>query len=187
MTTVKNKAMLFGMLMLLSVFALSGSTALAAKNMNSSHDTKDVCADEEDMDDAQDENDNESNDAEDICEKAESAKLASQVDISEAKARQIANDGYTGNGKITELLLANDEDDNNVSRVVYEIEFTEIDGTQVDVKVDANTGKYLGVDMEDDEDNDESTVKGGKSSDLSSLQKQLVSLLQQLIALLRAQ
>lgn len=181
--------------MLLSAVVWGGSPALAASNTNSTNDTKDVCADIESADDEQDVTDDnttaDENDAEDICEKAESAKLATQVDISEAKARQIAEAGYTGNGKITELLLAKDEDDNNVSRVVYEIEFTETDGTQVDVKVDANTGKYLGIDAEDDkdgeQDEDGATVNNEKSSDIRGLQMQLMGLLQQLIALHRAQ
>lgn len=176
--------------MLLSAFVLGGTPVLAASNANATNDTKDVCADIESADDEQDGvNDNsasDENDAEDICEKAESVKLASQVDISETKARQIAEDNYTGNGKITEVLLARDEDENNVSRIVYEIEFTESDKTQVDVKVDAMSGKYLGVDVEDDADGDNAEhVKG--STNIQALQMQLMSLLQQLIALLRTQ
>jgi uncharacterized membrane protein YkoI len=189
---------MFGMLMLLSAFALSGSPALAASNTNSTNSTEDVCAEVEDMDNEQDENDNESddaeeNDAEDLCEKVESAKLASQVDISEGKARQIAEDNYTGNGKITEVQLGNEEDDNGVSTIIYEIEFTESDGKQVDVKVDAMSGKYLGEDMEDGEDggnksDDTEKVKGANgNANIQALQMQLMSLLQQLIALLKAQ
>jgi uncharacterized membrane protein YkoI len=180
MSIVKNKAMMFGMLMLLSAFALSGSPALAASNTNSTNSTKDTCAEVEDVDNVQEENDNEvddanENDAEDLCEKAESAKLASQVDISEGKARQIAEDNYTGNGNI-----------------IYEIEFTETNGKQVDVKVDAMSGKYLGEDIEDGEDgetesDDTEKVKGANgNANIQALQMQLMSLLQQLIALLKA-
>lgn len=194
MSIVKNKVMMFGMLMLLSAFALSGSPALAASNTNS---TKDTCAEVEDVDNVQEENDNEvddanENDAEDLCEKAESAKLASQVDISEGKARQIAEDNYTGKGKITEVQLGNEEDDNGVSTIIYEIEFTETDGNQVDVKVDAMSGKYLGEDIEDGEDSetesdDTDKVKGANgNANIQALQMQLMSLLQQLIALLKA-
>lgn len=197
MSIVKNKAMMFGMLMLLSAFALSGSPALAASNTNSTNSTKDTCAEVEDVDNVQEENDNEvddanENDAEDLCEKAESAKLASQVDISEGKARQIAEDNYTGNGKITEVQLGNEEDDNGVSTIIYEIEFTETDGNQVDVKVDAMSGKYLGEDIEDGEDgetesDDTEKVKGANgNANIQALQMQLMSLLQQLIALLKA-
>lgn len=193
MSMVKNKAVMFGMLMLLSVFSLSGNSALAASN-TLTNSTKDTCAEMEDIDNEQDENDNESddaeeNDAEDLCEKAESAKLASQVDISEVKARQIAESNYSGNGKITEVQLGNEEDDNGASTIIYEIEFTETKGKQVDVKVDAMSGKYLGIDSEDDEgdeaeSDDTEKVKGNEN--IQALQMQLVSLLQQLIALLKA-
>ena len=186
MTIVKNKAIMLGMFMFLSAFALSGTPAFAASNTNTLSETKDVCADIESSDDEQEGmGDNEisdENDAEDICEQAESAKLAKIVSVSEVKARQIAETNYSGNGKITELLLARDEDENNVSRIVYEIEFTESDKTQVDVKVDANTGKYLGVDVEDDED---TTGQVEVNTNVQSLQMQLVSLLHQLIALLK--
>ena len=186
MTIVKNKGSLLGMLVLLSVFALGGTPAFAASIVHTTNDTKDVCADLESADDepegaggneALDEND-----AEDTCEQVESVKLAKIVAVSEAHARHIAETNYSGNGKITELLLARDEDEHNVSRIVYEIEFTESDKTQVDVKVDANTGKYLGVDMEDDEDgNNIEHVKG--SANVQALQMQLMDLLQQLISL----
>lgn len=181
--------MVLSTLMLFSAFVFGVSPAFAASNSNTSKDTKDVCADIETADDKQDVEDNSASDeqdAEDICEKAESVKLASQVDVSEAKARQIAETNYSGNGEITELLLARDEDENNVSRIVYEIEFTESDKTQVDVKVDAQTGEYLGVDAEDDEDGDNSET-GKSNKNVQALQMQLVSLLQQLIAQLKAQ
>ena len=131
-------------------------------------------------------NDEDVNDAEDLCEKAESAKLASQVDISEGKARKIAEDNYKGNGKITEVQLGNDEDDNGVSTIIYEIEFTETDGNQVDVKVDAMSGKYFGVDTKDDEVASADEEVNGKNRNVHALQMQLMSLLQQLIALLKA-
>lgn len=182
---------MFGMLMLLSAFALSGSPALAVSNSNSTNSTNDTCSGVEDMDNVQDQNKNKSNDedvndAEDLCEKAESAKLASQVDISEGKARKIAEDNYKGNGKITEVQLGNDEDDNGVSTIIYEIEFTETDGNQVDVKVDAMSGKYFGVDTKDDEVASADEEVNGKNRNVHALQMQLMSLLQQLIALLKA-
>ena len=181
---------MFGMLMLLSAFTLGGSPALAANTTRAMHDTKDVCADIESADDKKGvDNESDKNDAEDTCEKAESVKLASQVDVSETKARLIAETNYSGKGKITELLLARDEDEHNVSRIVYEIEFTNSDKTQVNVKVDAQTGKYLGIDTEDDNDGENTSddtphVKG--TANIQTLQMQLVSLLQQLIALLKA-
>ena len=85
------------------------------------------------------------NDAEDQCEKAESAKLAKEVTVTESQARKTATANNGGKGSVTEILLARDEDDNGVSRIVYEIELTSSNGTQTDVKVDAMTGKYLGV------------------------------------------
>lgn len=188
--------MAFGMLMLLSAFALSGSLALAASNTNTNNETKDVCAETENADNTQDENDNGSetadvNDTQDVCEKAESAKLASQAKISELQARKVVESNYTGNGKITEVQLGNDQGDTGVSIIVYEIEITETGGTKVDVKVDAMSGKYLGVDVEDGKDGETpdatEQVKGtNENANVQSLQMQLMSLLQQLIALLKA-
>ncbi len=192
MTIVKNKVMQLGLCMLLAGLVFSGSSAFAASNTTQSIDAKDVCADIESADDSEDVADNNSsdtNDAEDICEQAESIKLAKVVAISEKKARQIAVTNHATKGTITELLLARDEDANNVSRIVYEIEFTELDGTQVDVKVDANTGVYLGIDTEDDQDNEDSSDDAKpvtSNSSIQGLQMQLMSLLQQLIALLKA-
>ena len=190
MTIVKHKALTLIVLMLLGSLAFSGSVAFAGNTATTKNDTKDVC-DIETVDDTEDVADDntsaDNNDAEDVCEQAESVKLAKQVTISEAKARLIAERNHTTKGKITELILARDEDQNNVSRVVYEIEFTETDGTQVDVKVDANSGVYLGIDTEDDNDGEDITndvVSPKNSANIQSLQMKLVSLLEQLIALL---
>ncbi len=191
MTVTQNRIMQLGILMLLVSFVFSGSAAFAAGNTTEVSDTKDICDDIETADDEQNAvaDASDENDAEDVCEKTEAAKLVSQVDISEVHAREIAQNGYTGNGKITEVLLARDEDAQNVLRIVYEIEFTELDGTEVDVKVDANSGVYLGIDSEDDQDGEDAKddiVSVPGSTNVQGLQMQLMSLLQQLIALLKA-
>lgn len=190
MTIVKNKALTLIVVMLLGSLAFSGSVAFAGNTAAETNDTKDVC-DIETVDDTEDVVDvsttADNNDAEDVCEQAESVKLATQVKISEVKARQIAERNHPTKGEITELILARDEDQNNVSRVVYEIEFTETDGTQVDIKVDANSGVYLGSDAEDDNDGEGTTddvVSPRSGADIQSLQIKLMSLLEQLIALL---
>ncbi len=192
MTIVKNRAQTLIVLMLLGSLAFSGSVAFAGNIAATKNDTKDVCDIEtaDDTEDVVDDNTSaDNNDAEDVCEQAESVKLAKQVTISEAKARLIAERNHTTKAKITELILARDEDQNNVARVVYEIEFTETDGTQVDVKVDANTGAYLGVDTQDDNDGEDPTddvVHVAVNKNTSDLQMKLISLLQQLIRLLKA-
>jgi uncharacterized membrane protein YkoI len=152
MRTVKNTTMLLGMFLFLFAFVLSGNLAHAAATATAP-DVADVCEEAADGDGEvqDDEASGDQDDAQDKCEQAESAKLAKLVAVSETKARQVANDGYAGNGAITEIRLARDDDNNNVSRIVYEIEFTEKAGTEVNVKVDAMTGAYLGVDTEDDE------------------------------------
>lgn len=197
MTLVKNTTLAVGMLMLLMGFAFSSTPALAAMH------TSDACIEDEtaeaDEDNLQEENDSEVDDdakdtAEDACEQAESDSLASDAKISEAKARAIAESNYTGNGTITEILLGLNEEDDGVnpvtSSLLYDIKFTTSDGSDVDVQVDAMTGEYLGIEADDEEESDEADdeVEGNNSnsSDVRSLQTQLLSLLQQLMALLKA-
>ena len=120
------------------------------------------------------------NSAEDQCAEAQSAKLAKQATVTVAEAKKIATDNNSGKGPVTEILLASDEADNGVARIVYEIELTSATGQKTDVKVDAITGTYLGVDIE----TDETTVT--QKNDIQNLQTKLMTLLQQLIALLQA-
>lgn len=58
--------------------------------------------------------------------------------VSEAQARAIAEKAYTGNGTVTQIEL---EDEDGV--VVYGVEFTESDGNEVDVKINAQTGAVV--------------------------------------------
>ena len=194
MTTIKNQALLLGTLMIFSLLIFSGNVAFAASSKTTAAEVTDVCDDGEEMDD---ENENQAdrddeNDAEEKCEKERSAELGKQAKVSEGRARQIAESNYSGAGKITEVELDTDEGDTGISRIVYEIEFTDASGAQVDVKVDALSGAYLGVDTEDEEDgetDDDTTVHqngNGKSADVRGLQVQLITLLQQLIMLLKA-
>ena len=183
MSTTKNTTIALSMLLLLCGFTVATQNYAYAAS-----EKMDVC-DELDKDtvEVDDSNLDDENDAQDQCEKAESIKLANEAKITEAQASKTATANNPGRGPVTEILLARDEDDAGVSRIVYEIELTSANGTQTDVKVDAQSGKYLGVDTEDDEDketNDDATSVVAK--DTQSLQIQLISLLQQLIALLKA-
>jgi len=70
--------------------------------------------------------------------------------ISESKAIEIADKAYTGNGKITQTEL---EMENGV--LVYAIEFTESDGNEVDVKINAKTGSVVKIESDKTEVEDE--------------------------------
>ncbi len=179
MTITKNITAVLALTMLLMGFMVTSNYAAAAT------DSMDPCEelDQSETDDAVENEADDVNDPEDICEKGESVKLASQATVTEAQARKTAL--ALNMGEVTEILLARDEDDTTrVSRIVYEIELTSKDGTETDVKVDANTGAYLGVDVDDDADGE--AQAGNNKSDIPTLQAQLMSLLQQLIALLKA-
>lgn len=75
--------------------------------------------------------------------------------ISEARAIEIATAAYTGNGKRTDIELETEK-----GVLVYSVEFTEKDGNEVDVKLNAKTGAVVLIesdksDGEDDEEDDD--------------------------------
>lgn len=76
------------------------------------------------------------------------SEAASQ--ISQSEAREIAEDYYEGGGKITEVVLENEDGD-----LVYEVEFTESDGNEVDIVIDAYSGNVVGIEDDKTEDEDE--------------------------------
>lgn len=93
-------------------------------------------------------------------EKAEAAKLVPMAKISQSQAKNIALQAYTGNGQIKEVQLE-DED----GTIVYGVEFVESDSNEVDVKVDAKTGKIFKIEddrneTEDASENDSDTESG---------------------------
>ena len=91
------------------------------------------------------ENDEEENDTQ------TQAELAKQAKITEEQATKIALEKVPGTVNEVEL-----EDENGT--IVYGIEVVSTDGTQQDVKVDAQTGKIVKVeadDVENGEENDE--------------------------------
>ena len=88
------------------------------------------------------ENDEEENDTQ------TQAELAKQAKITEEEATKIALEKVPGTVNEVEL-----EDENGT--IVYGIEVVSTDGTQQDVKVDAQTGKVVKVEADDDENGEE--------------------------------
>ena len=88
------------------------------------------------------ENDEEENDTQN------QAELAKQAKITEEQATKTALEKVPGTVNEVEL-----EDENGT--IVYGIEVVSTDGTQQDVKVDAQTGKVVKVEADDDENGEE--------------------------------
>ena len=88
------------------------------------------------------ENDEEENDTQ------TQAELAKQAKITEEQATKIALEKVPGTVNEVEL-----EDENGT--IVYGIEVVSTDGTQQDVKVDAQTGKIVKVEADDEENGEE--------------------------------
>ena len=88
------------------------------------------------------ENDEEENDTQ------TQAELAKQAKITEEQATKTALEKVPGTVNEVEL-----EDENGT--IVYGIEVVSTDGTQQDVKVDAQTGKIVKVEADDDENGEE--------------------------------
>ena len=87
---------------------------------------------------ADDENENEEEDSQN------QAKLAKQAKITEDEAINMALEKVPGTVNEIELEVEN-------GTVVYEIEVLSTDGTEQEVKVDAQTGEVLKVEADDDE------------------------------------
>ena len=90
----------------------------------------------------QEENDQEEND------KQEQAKLAELAKITEAESKAIALQKVPGT--VTEVELE-DED----GTIIYGVEVQVKDGSKQDVKVDAQTGKIVKVENDDQDENDQ--------------------------------
>lgn len=117
--------------------------------------------------------------------------------LSEERARTIANDAYTGTGSYSDIELEMED-----GVLVYSVEFTERDGNEVDVKINAKTGDVVLIESDRDEamdddvgdvedDDDDTTVGSSTTLDVSNLttaqMEQLLTLLQQLMALMQEQ
>ena len=112
------------------------------------------------------------------------ASIVGTPSITESTALGIANKAYTGNGVFTDIEL---EMENNV--LVFAIEYTEKDGNEVDVKVNAKTGAVVLVESDANEtvDDDANDTKEDEKSEKIANMQVLLNLLTQLVALLRAQ
>ena len=108
--------------------------------------------------------------------------IVGTASISESAALKIADRAYPGSGRFTDIELEMEG-----TTLVYAIEFTETDGNEVDVKVDAKTGSVVVVESDKDEPTDDD--QGDDQGDEASITKMetLVNLLNQLLALLRQQ
>lgn len=107
------------------------------------------------------------------------APIVGKAKITESKALAIAQKAYTGKGKFTDIELEMEK-----GILVYGVEYTESDGNEVDVKVDAKTGAVVVVESDKDEpiDDDEGDSEGdGRTAKMQTL----INLLNQLIALLK--
>lgn len=103
--------------------------------------------------------------------------------ISESKALSIADTAYTGDGAFTDIEL---EMEGGV--LVYAVEYTESDGNEVDVKVNAETGTVVLVESDRDEavDDDAHDTEEDEEGTTANMQT-LINLLNQLIVLLSQQ
>jgi hypothetical protein len=101
--------------------------------------------------------------------------------ISESQALQTANKAYTGTGAFTDIELEMED-----GVLVFAVEYTEKDGNEVDVKINAKTGVVVLVESDKDEavDDDENDVDDAETERISNMQT-LINLLNQLVALLR--
>jgi hypothetical protein len=99
--------------------------------------------------------------------------------ISESSALAAANKAYVGSGVFTDIELEMEQ-----GVLVFAIEYTEKDGNEVDVKVNAKTGIVMLVESDKDEAVDDDLGDEDEDEKLSNMQT-LINLLNQLVALLR--
>lgn len=83
-------------------------------------------------------------DQESKSEQAEAQALRSKATITAAEARRAALAAVAGTARQVEL-------DNENGNVVYSVEITKADGSEVDVKVDAGNAKVLHQEADDEE------------------------------------
>ena len=93
------------------------------------------------------------------------AELAKQVKITEEEATKIALEKVPGTVNEVEL---EDED----GTIVYGFEIVSTDGTQQDVKVDAQTGKIVKVEADDEENGEEKDDEENDDQSQAELAKQ---------------
>ena len=103
--------------------------------------------------------------------------------ISESKALAVAEKTYTGNGTFTDIELEMEQ-----GVLVYAVEYTESDGNEVDVKINAKTGALVVMESDkdepvDDDENDDEDDDSGENQ--AAKMKTIINLLNQLIDLLR--
>ena len=95
----------------------------------------------------------------------EQAELAKQAKITEEEATKTALEKVPGTVNEVEL---EDED----GTIVYGIEVVSTDGTQQDVKVDAQTGKIVKVEADDEENGEENDEEENDTQSQAELAKQ---------------
>ena len=103
--------------------------------------------------------------------------------ISESKALAVADKAYTGAGTFTDIELEMEK-----GVLVYTVEYTESDGNEVDVKINAKSGALVLMESDKDEPTDDD--KNDKENDdkdvnKAAKMKTIINLLNQLIDLLR--
>jgi len=97
-------------------------------------------------------------------EQQESARLSSQATTTQQDAEQAALDAVPG-GTVSGSELGNEN-----GSLIWEVEVTKADGSQVEVKVDAGNGKVLAQEAEDedeagDDDEDEDETEDSDEED----------------------
>ena len=110
------------------------------------------------------------------------APIVGKAKITESKALAIAQKAYTGKGKFTDIELEMEK-----GILVYGVEFTESDGNEVDVKVNAKTGAVVVVESDKDEPIDDDEGDDEDDDKRIANKHTLINLLNQLIALLKQQ
>ena len=102
--------------------------------------------------------------------------------ISESTALGIANKAYIGAGAFSDIEL-----EMEMGVLVFAVEYTEKDGNEVDVKVDAKTGAVIVIESDKDEaiDDDAGDTDEDEESEKIANVQTLINLLNQLVALFR--
>jgi uncharacterized protein YpmB len=109
--------------------------------------------------------------------------IVGTASISESKALSVAEKAYTGSGTFTDIELEMEK-----GVLVYAVEYTEKDGNEVDVKIDAKTGVVVLIESDKDEAVDDDLDDADEDdADTTAKMQTLINLLNQLIALLRQQ
>ena len=99
-----------------------------------------------------------------VAEDTEAPIDASKATISEEAAKKIALDSAGANASFLKISL---EDENGI--IVYGVE-VKMDTTQLDVKVDANTGAILKSDADNENDQEEASSEKAGAADNDQVQ-----------------